>query len=94
MSICSQEQRRCWFIYFHFTDNGTILRPIVHLEVDLFQSRSGVICTKISSWQSISKFLKHLTYLGEVKPEKSKNDLQYQNIGRKKIGIILTKKNQ
>ena len=54
------------------------------MEVDLYQSRVGrLFLSKFYHDEASTNFLKHLIYLGEVKPENSKNELQYPNIGRK-----------
>ena len=60
------------------------MRPIIDLEVDVYQSRVGrLFVPKFYHDRASTNFLKHLIYLGEVKQENSKNELQYPNIGRK-----------
>ena len=50
----------------------------------MYQSRVGrLFLSKFYHDEASTNFLKHLIYLGEVKPENSKNELQYPNIGRK-----------
>ena len=71
-------------LYSHFTDNWTVLRPIVDLAVDLYQSRVGRLFLPTFYYDRAStNFLKHLMYLREITPENSKNELHYPNIGRK-----------
>ena len=60
------------------------MRPIVDLEVYLYQSRIGLLFVpKLYHDRESTNFIKHLIYLKEIKLENSKNELQYPIIGRK-----------
>ena len=71
-------------LYCHFTNNWTALRPVVELEVNFYQSRVGrLFIPQFYHDRASTNFLKHIIYLGEAKPENSKNELQYPKIGIK-----------
>ena len=60
------------------------MRPVVELEVNFYQSRVGrLFVPQFYHDRASTNFLKHLIYLGEAKPENSKNELQYPKIGIK-----------